>query len=83
MHYVLNNALWDELEPRIQAAKRSTTGAKPGLSDRFFLEAVLYRLRTGVAWRDLPGVFLATGMRSTNGRNAGASLGFVYGNRSA
>jgi transposase len=27
------------------------------LSDRLFLEAVLYRVRTGIPWRDLPDVF--------------------------
>ena len=54
---VLTNAIWQELEPRVAAAKRSPAGAKPEVSDRLFLEAVLYRARTGIPWRDLPEVF--------------------------
>ena len=57
MRSVLTNAIWQELEPRLAAAKRSAAGAKPELSDRLFLEAVLYRARTGIPWRDLPDVF--------------------------
>lgn len=57
MRLVLTNAIWQELEPRVAAAKRSPAGAKPELSDRLFLEAVLYRARTGIPWRDLPDVF--------------------------
>ena len=57
MRYVLTNAIWKERGPRVAAAKRSPAGAPPALSDRLFLEAVLYRARTGVAWRDLPGEF--------------------------
>jgi transposase len=55
MRYVLTNPIWKELEPGIAAAKRSRAGAPPDLSDRLFLEAVLYRDRTGTPWRrDLP-----------------------------
>lgn len=57
MRFVLTNAIWRELGPRVAAAKRSRAGAKPALPDRLFLEAVLYRARTGVAWRDLPDAF--------------------------
>jgi transposase len=57
MRYVLTNPIWKELEPRIAAAKRSPAGAPPELSDRLFLEAVLYRARTGTPWRDLPAEF--------------------------
>ena len=57
MRYVITDAFWHELGPRIQAAKRSTAGAKPEVSDRLFVEAILYRLRTGIGWRDLPDAF--------------------------
>jgi putative transposase len=57
MRYMLTNPVWQELEPRVAAAKRSVAGAKPELPDRLFLEAVLYRARTGTPWRDLPEVF--------------------------
>jgi transposase len=35
----------------------SPLGPEPDLPDRMFLEAVLYRARTGCGWRDLPGEF--------------------------
>jgi transposase len=57
MRHVLTNPIWNELEPRVRAAKRSSAGAPAELPDRLFLEAVLYRARTGVAWRDLPAEF--------------------------
>ena len=53
----MTNPIWQELEPRVEAAKRSAAGAKPELPDRLFLEAILYRARTGTPWRDLPEVF--------------------------
>jgi transposase len=57
MRYVITDAIWAELGPLVAAAKRSNAGAKPDVSDRLFLEALLYRARTGVAWRDLPDAF--------------------------
>jgi putative transposase len=57
MRYMLTTPIWQELEPRVEAAKRSAAGAKPELPDRLFLEAILYRARTGTPWRDLPEVF--------------------------
>lgn len=57
MRYLLSNPIWQELEPRVEAAKRSPAGAKPELPDRLFLEAILYRARTGTPWRDLPELF--------------------------
>jgi len=57
MRYVLTEPIWEKLEPLVKAAKRSPVGAKPELSDRLFLEAVLYRARTGLPWRDLPQEF--------------------------
>jgi transposase len=57
MRYVLTDSIWDDLGPRVEAAKRSKAGAPAEVPDRLFLEAVLYRARTGVAWRDLPAGF--------------------------
>ena len=57
MRYVLTNPIWQELESRVESAKRSPAGTKPELPDRLFLEAILYRARTGTPWRDLPDVF--------------------------
>ncbi|MBI1349299.1 transposase [bacterium] len=57
MRLVITNAIGRELVASVAAAKRSAVGAKPKVSDRQFLEAVLYRLRTGTPWQDLPAEF--------------------------
>lgn len=57
MRYVITDPIWAGLGPLVAAAKRSNAGAPPEVPDRLFLEAVLYRARTGVAWRDLPDTF--------------------------
>jgi transposase len=54
MRRIITNPMWETLEPLVQAAKKSLVGPKPDTPDREFLEAVLYRARTGTPWRDLP-----------------------------
>jgi transposase len=55
MHrHALTDAQWRRLErilPRQRAGPRATRG------DRLFIEAVLYRAKTGSPWRDLPDRF--------------------------
>src|SRR5438105_6335954 len=53
---LLTDDIWNQLEAIIMAVK-SAAGAPPETSDRLFVEAVLYRARTGIPWRDLPAVF--------------------------
>jgi transposase len=52
MHrHALTDAQWRQLQavlPRQKAGPPATRG------DRLFIEAVLYRAKTGMAWRDLP-----------------------------
>jgi transposase len=52
MHrHALTDAQWGRLQrvlPRQRAGPESTRG------DRLFIEAVLYRAKTGLPWRDLP-----------------------------
>lgn len=57
MRYMLTDDLWTALEPMVRQAKRHKGGQKPTLSDREFLEALLYLARTGLPWRDLPAEF--------------------------
>jgi len=57
MRLMLTNPIWEVLQPLVESAKRSRSGAKPELSDREFLEALLYLTRTGLPWRDLPSEF--------------------------
>lgn len=57
MRYMLTDDLWNLLAPHVEASKRLKGGQPPVLSDRMFLEAILYWARTGIPWRDLPGEF--------------------------
>ena len=51
---IISDAIWQKLEPALVAAKHSRAGAPPKMTDREFLEALLYLNRTGTPWRDLP-----------------------------
>jgi putative transposase len=53
---LLTDEIWLEFEAIIEAVK-SAAGSPPELSDRDFTEAILYRARTGIPWRDLPACF--------------------------
>lgn len=57
MRRALTNPIWEAREPLVEAAKKSPVGAKPQLSDREFLESLLWVDRTGCPWRDLPDDF--------------------------
>ena len=49
--HALTDAQWKRLEPRLP---RRPQGRKSTLGDRLFIDAVLFRIKTGVPWRDLP-----------------------------
>lgn len=51
---MISDATWQQLEKALAEAKHSQAGAPPALTDRAFLEAVLYLVRVGCPWRDLP-----------------------------
>ena len=53
---LLTDEAWAEIAPILTALK-SRAGSPPVLSDRRFIEAVLYLARTGTPWRDLPEAF--------------------------
>jgi transposase len=53
---MLSDEIWATLSAVIAEVK-SRAGAPPETSDRDFVEAVLYRARTGIPWRDLPVCF--------------------------
>ncbi len=53
---LISDAVWAEVESILRDLKHPT-GIPPVLSDRMFLEAVLYQARTGTPWRDLPEAF--------------------------
>src|SRR4051794_29505180 len=51
---LIDDVMWEKLQPAIASAKHSRAGAPPTMTDREFLEALLYLNRTGTPWRDLP-----------------------------
>ena len=53
---LLTDEAWAEIAPLL-ATLKSRAGSPPVLSDRLFIEAVLYLARTGTPWRDLPEAF--------------------------
>ena len=53
--FVIGDAVWEKVAPLLPG-KVSDPGAT-ARDNRLFLEAVLWRVRTGAPWRDLPGEF--------------------------
>jgi transposase len=54
---VMSDGVWGQFKGALGEAKHSHAGAPAELSDRDFLEAVLYLNRVGCPWRDLPPEF--------------------------
>ena len=46
---VLNDAIWEQLETTMRAK-----GCPRWANDREIMEAILWKLRTGAPWRDIP-----------------------------
>jgi transposase len=53
--FVIGDAMWERIAPQLPG-KASDCGVT-AVDNRLFLEAVLWRVRTGSPWRDLPDVF--------------------------
>ena len=52
MHrHALTDAQWARLQPLLP---RRPQGRKSTLGDRLFVDAVIFRAKTGIQWRDLP-----------------------------
>ncbi len=80
---LLTDETWSEFESILLEVKRKV-GRPPDLSDRMFVEAVLYIARTGTPWRDLPDEFgnwsavynrNAGGKPTESGNNSGNDSG--------
>lgn len=50
--FVMNDAVWERLAPHLP--DKSTDRGVTASSNRMFLESVLWRVRTGSPWRELP-----------------------------
>ena len=53
--FVVSDTVWEKIEPLL-AGKKSDRGVT-AKDNRLFLEAVLWRVRAGLPWRDLPAEF--------------------------
>ncbi len=53
--YALSNAQWQRIEPLLPG-QAGQPGAR-ARNNRLFVNAVLYRYRAGIPWRDLPAHF--------------------------
>ena len=51
---VLTDEQWERLEPHFPKHLPSPKGGRPWASDRECLEGILWLLRTGSRWRDIP-----------------------------
>lgn len=56
LRLLISDAVWAEVKLVLRDLKHAA-GRPPVLSDRMFIEAVLYQARTGTTWRDLPEAF--------------------------
>ena len=54
-HAVLTDEMWARIEPVLPPAKGPM--GRPMKGHRDLVEGAIYRLRTGIAWRDLPQEF--------------------------
>lgn len=50
--YALTDAQWQRIEDLVPG--RAGHVGRPAANNRLFVDAVLYRYRAGIAWRDLP-----------------------------
>ncbi len=53
---IISDNQWEVIEKILKKVKRPD-GRPPWLSNRMFIEAILYVARTGLPWRDLPKSF--------------------------
>ena len=59
---LVSDELWERIEPIIPKNDPDPRGGRPRVDDRACLVGILFVLRTGIAWRDLPGEIGASGV---------------------
>jgi transposase len=50
----LTDEQWSMIEPLLRKPRTSKKGGRPRISDRDVIDGILWILRTGAPWRDLP-----------------------------
>jgi transposase len=53
-HEFLTDAMWKKLEPLLPRLPKGKKGGRPWVDNRSCLEGILWILKTGARWRDLP-----------------------------
>ncbi len=53
--FVLTDVQWTKMEPHCLG--KPTDSGRSGRNNRLFVEAMLWVVRTGIPWRDLPALF--------------------------
>jgi transposase len=51
---ILSQRLWERVEPLLPVYKPNPLGGRPRASDRDCFEAIIFVLRSGCRWRDIP-----------------------------
>jgi transposase len=51
---LVTDKLWDRVQPHLPARAAQPKGGRPWVDDRECLEGILWVLRTGARWRDIP-----------------------------
>jgi len=59
---LVSDELWERIEPILPRHDPDPRGGRPRVDDRACLVGILFVLRTGIAWRDLPGEIGASGV---------------------
>jgi len=57
LRLMLSDAQWSRIAKFQRKSRKVKSAGRPGQDDRMFVEAVLWILRTGAPWRDLPTEF--------------------------
>jgi len=52
--HLLSDALWEQIEPLLPPELPRLRGGRPRMDNRRAMEAILYVLRTGFKWNQLP-----------------------------
>ncbi len=52
--WTMSDEFWCRVQPLLPPRPQREKGGRPPQEDRLILTAILYRLRTGCAWRRLP-----------------------------
>ena len=54
---MLTDEQWRKIEPLLPKRRKNPKGGRPPADDRLCLEGILWILRTGARWKDLPAIY--------------------------